>query len=569
MFKPGDQIDHYQVIAQLKSGGMATLFLARRQGAAGFAKHVAIKLIHSHLATNDRFVQMFVDEAMLSARIHHPNVVHVEELGETEGTYYLVMEYVHGGSLAQLLKALAKARRRMLPELAVSIAVAVADGLHAAHETTGDDGRLLGVVHRDVTPENVLIAFKGHVKLIDFGVAKARERTNQTTAGTLKGKFAYMAPEQAKGLAVDRRTDIYALGIVLWEMLTMRRLFKSQNDLELLDMVRDPHVRPPSELAPGIPPALDAVVLKALAPNADDRYPDGRAFRRALADAVPRALAMDASHLSDLMATVMHDEIQRERASIPESVSGIVEPRGASSVDQEEVLRTLTIDAADLESPAATVSSRGAAAGPPRAGGAPPPPPPVDGEPTGATPVVTPSGPGRSLAIAVVALIAILGGGFFGGRALFAPEETSSVSNPPPRVTTSETTDAGLAEQEQQPEPGIATPVGSSEADAGTDAARAALDVPPSVEPPVEPPPVATQMVATQMVATQMVQAAQNTWHRRPVREGNTMRTDMTERHRPTAEMQPAAMMEEATMVSTTTMGGRTVVTPFVDNPGF
>jgi len=561
VFKPGDQIDHYEVIANLKSGGMATLYLARRRGAAGFAKHVAIKLVHAHLATDERFVQMFVDEAMLSARIHHPNVVHVEELGETEGSYYLVMEYVHGGSLAQLLKALAKARRRMLPELAVSIAVAVADGLHAAHETTGDDGRLLGVVHRDVTPENVLIAFKGHVKVIDFGVAKARERSQQTTAGTLKGKFAYMSPEQAKGLAVDRRTDIYAMGIVLWEMLTMRRLFKSQNDLELLDMVRDPHVRAPSELAPGIPPALDAVVLKALAPNADDRYPDARAFRRALADAVPRALAMDASHLSDLMATVMSDEIQRERASIPESVSGIVDPHNRSAVvDEEEVLRTLTIDAADLDSPAATVASRGGASGaglakPLVGGGAPPLQPPPDDMHTGATPVVTPSGRGRTVAIAVIALAAILGGGFFGGRAIFAPAETSSVSNPPPQVTPP----GPDPSVEPPPIPSIATPI--AVADAGQDTGVAQLEQPDGDE---------TPMVETPMVETPMVERAQNQWHRRPsmTEEGTMAQSSMMGRRRP-ADMQTEPAMTEATMVSTTTMGGRMVVTPFVNNPGF
>jgi len=557
VFKPGDQIDQYEVIAQLKSGGMATLFLARRRGAAGFAKHVAIKLVHGHLAEDDRFVQMFVDEAMLSARIHHPNVVHVEELGETEGTYYIVMEYVHGGSLAQLLKALAKARRRMLPELAVSIAVAVADGLHAAHETTAEDGRLLGVVHRDVTPENVLIAFKGHVKVIDFGVAKARERSAQTTAGTLKGKFAYMSPEQAKGLAVDRRTDIYALGIVLWEMLTMRRLFKSSNDLELLDMVRDPQVRAPSELAPGIPPALDAVVLKALAPNADDRYPDCRAFRRALADAVPRALAMDASHLADLMATVMSDEIQRERASIPESVSGVIEPRSHGSIDEEEVLRTLTLDAADLESPAATRAPRAAAPSRPRQAGAGAfaAPPSVDGEPTGATPVVSPKGRGRTVVIAIAALAAILLGGFFGGRALFAPPETSSVSNPPPVVTPPTPDVLDVPVQETVP-PGIATPV----APAAVDASVAA--------PPDEPVAVHEPAVVEEPahVSAQTADAPQHTSTHRHATTTETGSSAMG--HRTPADMEPAAL-EQDTMVSTTTMNGRTVVTPFVNNPGF
>ena len=318
---------------------MATLFLGRRQGASGFAKHVAIKLVHPHLVGDDTFTKMFVDEALLSSRIHHPNVVHVEELGEVGGTHFLVMEYVHGGSLGQLLKCLAIAKRRMVPELATSIAIAAADGLHAAHDTTGRDGQPLGVVHRDVTPENILIAFKGHVKVIDFGVAKARDRATQTVAGTLKGKFAYMAPEQAMGTTVDRRTDVYALGIVLWEMLTMRRCFKAPNDLLLLDMVRAPNIPPPHRIVPNIDPKLSAAVMKALAPNPDDRPATAQAFRRLLADAAPRALAMDSSHLADLLGSVMKEEIAKEQEALPSEISSVVVP----TVSDPNAINALTV----------------------------------------------------------------------------------------------------------------------------------------------------------------------------------------------------------------------------------
>ena len=250
MFELGDKVGEYEIVARLKSGGMATLFLAHRRGAAGFQRFVAIKVVHPHLATDASFVRMFVDEALLSARIVHPNVVHVEELGEAEGTYFLVMEYVHGCSLSLLVRALARRKRMLAAEIATSIVMKVADGLHAAHETRGDLGELLGVVHRDVSPQNVLLAYQGHVKLIDFGIAKASGRSQQTEAGSIKGKFRYMSPEQAWGRPVDRRSDVFALGIVLWELLAARPLFDAANDLLVLENVRHPMVEAPSRWLP-------------------------------------------------------------------------------------------------------------------------------------------------------------------------------------------------------------------------------------------------------------------------------------------------------------------------------
>jgi serine/threonine protein kinase len=195
----GTKLREYEIVAPLRVGGMATLFLGRRQGAAGFAKLVAIKVVHPHLAREAQFGQMFVDEALISARIEHPNVVHVTELGEQAGVYLLVMDHVHGASLSQLLAGLSKRGRRLSPELAVHIAVRVAEGLHAAHETLGDDRQPLHVVHRNISPQNVLLSARGHVKLIDFGIAKARGRVQQTTSSSLKGKIRYVAPEQAFG----------------------------------------------------------------------------------------------------------------------------------------------------------------------------------------------------------------------------------------------------------------------------------------------------------------------------------------------------------------------------------
>ncbi len=318
----GTKLRDYEIIAPLRVGGMATLFLGRRQGAAGFAKLVAIKVVHPHLAREAQFGQMFVDEALISSRIEHPNVVHVTELGEQAGAYFLVMEYVHGASLSQLLAGLSKRGRRLSPELAVHIAVRVAEGLHAAHETLGDDGQPLHVVHRDISPQNVLLSARGHVKLIDFGIAKARGRVQQTTTTSLKGKIRYMAPEQAFGRPVDRRTDVYALAVVLWEMLTMRRMFTAENDFALLDMVRSPSPPPPSTYLEGCPPALDAAVMHALRPDLDQRTATAFELRRELAEAMPSALALDASNLGEIIATVLGKELDEERKTITAALQG-------------------------------------------------------------------------------------------------------------------------------------------------------------------------------------------------------------------------------------------------------
>ncbi|MCC7540651.1 MAG: serine/threonine protein kinase [Deltaproteobacteria bacterium] len=320
MLRVGDKLGAYEVVSDFKSGGMATLYLARRVGAAGFARLVAMKVIHPHLTKDEAFVRMFVDEALLSVRIEHPNVVRVEELGEHDKVPFLVMEYVHGCSLAQLLTELARRGESMLAEVATHVAIQVADGLHAAHETRGLDGEQLGVVHRDVSPQNVLLGTNGAVKVIDFGIAKARGRGLHTTTGTVKGKFRYMSPEQSRGEPVDRRTDVFALGIVLWEMLTSQRLFDAPHDAMVIDQVRKPKVTPPSKLVPGIPAALDRVVLQALSADRERRPASAHELRQLLAAAVPKALSVSGAEVSALVGSVMADEMRRQTESLPESV---------------------------------------------------------------------------------------------------------------------------------------------------------------------------------------------------------------------------------------------------------
>ena len=307
--RAGQVIAGYEILKNVTAGGMASLYLGRRRGAAGFSKLVAIKVVHPHLAREDKFVRMFLDEARLAARIQHPAVVSVEELLEEQGTYLMVMEYIHGCSLFELIKHLAGDRRRLSVELTAWIGATVADGLHAAHELRDNRGELLHVVHRDVSPQNILLSYSGHPKVIDFGIAKSRAQTDATKAGVLRGKIGYMSPEQANGQPLDRRTDVYALGVVLWECLTSRRLFRADNELLQLDMVRAPKVVPPSEFAP-VPKALSDVVMDALRPNPNMRIASAKALRDRILQACPEVAGVHSTDLAGLLETVMGDKIE-------------------------------------------------------------------------------------------------------------------------------------------------------------------------------------------------------------------------------------------------------------------
>ncbi|MEJ7727682.1 MAG: serine/threonine-protein kinase [Polyangiaceae bacterium] len=341
MLKPGDVLRGYRILARIRSGGMATLYLAQRQGALGVARPVAIKVIHPHLAEDPTFVRMFVDEALLASRVADPHVVHVDELVEDRGTLFLVMEYVEGASLSQLLSALGKRQRRPSPELAVHIACEAAAGLHAAHEARADGGEPLGIVHRDVSPQNILVGVRGHVKIIDFGIAQARSKARTTTIGSLRGKLAYMAPEQAFGRTLDRRADIYALGIVLWEMLTMQRLFRSDNEFALLELVRAPEVAPPRTLVGEIPAALDAAVMRALAPRPEDRPATALELRRMLTDALPEVARVEAEDLAALLRDLGADANRNAGAGS----RGLEAAPTASRRTPAETLETLTREA--------------------------------------------------------------------------------------------------------------------------------------------------------------------------------------------------------------------------------
>ncbi|MEO7330361.1 MAG: serine/threonine-protein kinase, partial [Minicystis sp.] len=310
-------LGRYRVVDEIGTGGMASVHLARMDGPGGFQKWVAIKRIHPHLVEDDQFVDMFLDEARIAAGINHANVAQVFDLGKDDNTYWIAMEYLHGEPLREVMRRAEERRMRVTPELAARICADAADGLHAAHELRGKNGTLLGLVHRDVTPHNLFLTYDGYTKVVDFGIAKVADRLSSTRAGTLKGKLAYMSPEQVRGAEVDRTTDIFALGVVLWELTTNQRLFRRDTDLDTLEQVQACIVPPPSTIVPNYPVELESVVMKALSKRKQDRYPTGREFSRALQGFLMRQGAfVGPEEVSQFVRTVFADRIQKREAHL-------------------------------------------------------------------------------------------------------------------------------------------------------------------------------------------------------------------------------------------------------------
>jgi serine/threonine-protein kinase len=283
-------IGRYALYDRIASGGMATVHYGRLAGPVGFSRTVAIKRMHPHFAEDPDFVSMFLDEARLAARVHHPNVVPTVDVVATEGELFLVMEYVQGETLGRLLRIAAKANERVPPPIATAIASGLLHGLHAAHEAKDERGEPLGIVHRDVSPQNVLVGVDGMPRVLDFGVAKAAGRLQTTRAGQIKGKLAYMAPEQATRGGVTRRSDVYSAAVVLWETLAGRRLFDADDEAGMLRAVLAGASIPPSRFANGVPAALDAVVLRALRLDPGERFATAREMASALEAAAPVAI---------------------------------------------------------------------------------------------------------------------------------------------------------------------------------------------------------------------------------------------------------------------------------------
>jgi serine/threonine-protein kinase len=299
-------IGRYQILDRLAVGGMAELFKATLTGQHGFEKLVAIKKILPHLANDTSFVEMFIDEARITAQLDHRHIVQVFELGTDADTPYIAMQYVDGLDVLALLRECARAQIRLPADIAALIARDVLDALDYAHNARDSSGRELGIIHRDISPGNVLLSWRGDVKLTDFGIARAAERRHKTEAGTLKGKYGYMSPEQVSGSEIDTRSDLFSVGILLAEMVMARRLFTSTNDLDILLMVRDARLDRLHKYASEFPLELRVLTTRALQRRPQDRWQSAAQFRDALDEWIRRTTRVSSRELANLLGRVIN-----------------------------------------------------------------------------------------------------------------------------------------------------------------------------------------------------------------------------------------------------------------------
>jgi serine/threonine-protein kinase len=337
----GRSLGRYVLYDEFAIGGTATVHFGRLRGQGGFSRTVAIKRLHPQFARDPHFVRLLVEEARLAARVQHPNVVApLDVVAVDDCELLLIMEYVHGEALSRLLGACARRGARVSPPVAVSVIAGVLYGLHAAHEAVTDAGEPLRIVHRDVSPQNILVGADGAARVLDFGVAKATSRSHATDPGALKGKLSYMAPEQLRGKEIDRRADVFAAGVVLWEMLTLRRLFRSDDEGTATSKILKGEVPAPSQFNPHVPPALDRAVAGALARNREGRFGTALEFAAALEEAVTGASGREVGQWVQLTAA----ESLARRAHLRASVE-------SASSRESGAMQVLSVAAAAVPAP--------------------------------------------------------------------------------------------------------------------------------------------------------------------------------------------------------------------------
>lgn len=333
LLEPGTIVGRYELIRRLEVGGMAEIYLARATGIEGFEKHVVLKRILPHHAVRRDFVDMFLDEARMAAALHHPNIAQVYDIGNDPSGYFFTMEYVDGKDLRHVRRAVTKSGDRMPMAHALAIILGAAAGLHAAHEARRADGRPLNIVHRDVSPANILITFDGCVKLIDFGIAKAAYRQTETRSGVLKGKSSFMSPEQCLGETVDRRSDVFSLGILLYELTTGAHAFRGRSAYDTMTKIAKADFMPPALRVQGYPSQLEEIVLRALKREPDERYQTAQDMFLAI-DEFARAQQLPVSPFS-LGAYI-------QRMFPDEGPSAVVESARTTTYDSGPVRRSIT-----------------------------------------------------------------------------------------------------------------------------------------------------------------------------------------------------------------------------------
>ncbi|CAN5900828.1 hypothetical protein BH11MYX3_BH11MYX3_30500 [soil metagenome] len=304
----GTTSSRYTILGRLAGGGMADIYLARSSSIAGVEKHVVLKRVLAEHGRDPQFAKMFRDEARLASQLQHPNIAQVLDVGILAGSYFFTMEYVHGKDVRAVLQQLSREKRSLPINLALTVAIGALAALHHAHEHTTAAGVPRRIVHRDVTPSNVMVSYEGAVKLLDFGVAKAAHRPEETKVGTIKGKIGYLSPEQCRTGPLDHRSDLFSLGIVLHEMLTGRRLFRNSSDFESMNAIINAPTPPPSGVRSGVSPALDAIVLKAMSKDPGERYATAAQMLEAIEElAETERHALSATALGRFLREVVGD----------------------------------------------------------------------------------------------------------------------------------------------------------------------------------------------------------------------------------------------------------------------
>ncbi|MDQ3032318.1 MAG: serine/threonine protein kinase, partial [Myxococcota bacterium] len=343
----------YTLVRRLAVGGMAEVYVAKAKGLGGFEKHVAIKVIHPRYSEDDHFIQMLVEEAKISVLLNHVNIAQTFDLGCIDETYYIVMEFIEGADAYRVMRKATEMKRAIPIDLCVHAAAEMCNGLDYAHRKRDAEGRSLRIVHRDISPQNILVSYAGEVKIVDFGIAKAALRSAQTEVGVIKGKYYYMSPEQAWGDPMDHRSDIFSAGVVLYEMLTGRMLYSEDNVPLLLDKVRKAEIAPPEKRRPSVPKTLSDIVMRALRKDPKDRYQSAQDMSQALTQFLYAASpTFTAARLAELMGTLFPNEVQRHSAivtlpSVEEPLDPPPREELAPEVREKSVLFDLGEDSED------------------------------------------------------------------------------------------------------------------------------------------------------------------------------------------------------------------------------